>query len=260
MLSHRRHRAAALAFASLAFAGLAGTARSAAVCHYVPALDVRAEPARVAADPRLLDAAAGTYGVADYDLENVMTVSREGDHLVARQVGRPDVALEPIGPSLFAYGADDDRIQAKVDRKGQVTGLTWLRNHMRDLPMPRIGADQAAKLEARFERRLDAASGAPRSEPALRSLVNGLQTGKPDYDAMGIELNIATHKQLTRLRPFLNDLGPVQSVTFLGFMAEGLNGVDGETYDVVHKDGVSRWHIAVDGRGIIAGAVVGCGP
>jgi hypothetical protein len=260
MLSRRRHRFAALALAALTCAATAGAACAASVCGYVPVLDARTEPVRIAADPRLMDAAVGTYRIYDYDLEDVMTVVRQGDHLVARLIGRPDVTLEPIGPALFAYGGIDDRIEARLDDKGQVTGLVWRRHHMRELPMPRIGADKAAKLKARFERRLDPASGEPHSLPALRRLVDGLQSGKPDYDAMSIYLNIATRRQLPSLRPFLRDLGPVQSVRFLGFMAMGIDGVDGETYDVVQKDGISRWHIAVDDRGVIAGANVVCGP
>ena len=39
--------------AALACAGLAGTAKAAPECRYIPALDVQAEPAEVPADPRL---------------------------------------------------------------------------------------------------------------------------------------------------------------------------------------------------------------
>lgn len=260
MLFRHRHEAAVLALASLAFAAFAAPANGAAVCPYVPALDVRAEPVRVSADPRLLDAAVGDYRLNSYDLEDVLTLSREGDRLMLSLVGRAPAPLDPIGPATFAYGEFGDRIQLRTDGKGQVSGLVWRRNHMREIPMPRLAPAQAARLKARFERRLDAATGQPHAQAALLPLIDGLRSGKPDYGRMSIYLNIATRRQLTHLKPFLNDLGPVQSVRFLGFMGVGLNGVDGETYDVVHRDGISRWHIAVDDKGVIAGATVGCGP
>lgn len=259
MIVHRRRRMWAACVAALAAASFASAAHAAAECRYVPALDVKEPRTEVAIDPRLLDAAVGAYRVDDYDLQNVMSVTREGDRLVARLVGRPAVTLIPIGPGAFVYGAPDDQIVLQTNSTGQVNGLVWRRNHLRDLPMPRIGGAEAAKLEARFAKRIDT-EGQPHSQAALLGLVDQLQTGKPDYDRMSIFLQEATHRQLTKLRPFLNDLGPVQSVRFLGFMGEGLNGVPGETYDVMQRDGISRWHIAVDDRGVIAGADVSCGP
>lgn len=246
--------------AILALVCVAAKAQAAAVCGYVPSLDVRGPSAEVGADPRLLDAMVGSYRLNDYDLEDVFTVVRDGDRLEARLTGAPAIPLTPIGPGVFSYGDGYDQIVADIDGKGQVKRLVWRRNHLRDLPMARIGQAQAQKLTARYLARIDPETGAPRSEPALLRFVEGLQSGHPDYGQMGIYLNIATHRQLTHLRPFLNDLGPVQSVRFMGFMVEGLNGVPGETYDVVQKDGVSRWHIAVDDKGVIAGAEVRCGP
>jgi hypothetical protein len=259
MLAHRRRRTWAACVSALSIAGFASAAHAAAECRYIPALDARGPQTEVATDPSLMDAAVGAYRVDDYDLWNVMTISRDGDHLVAHMIGRPAVTLVPIGPNIFVYGTLDDEIVVQATGSGQVSGLVWRRNHLRDLPMPRITPAQATELEVRFSKRIDP-QGQPHSQTALLGLVDQLQTGKPDYDRMSIYLQIATHRQLTTLRPFLNDLGPVQSVRFLGFMGEGLNGVPGETYDVMRRDGVSGWHIAVDDHGVIAGADVGCGP
>ena len=79
-------------------------------------------------DPHLLDAAVGVYSVDDYDLWNVMTISREGDHLVAHMIGRPATVLVPIGPNTFVYGTLDDQIVMQATGSGQVSGLVWRRN------------------------------------------------------------------------------------------------------------------------------------
>ncbi len=246
--------------AVLVCAGLAGAATAAPECGYVPSLDIRTEPAEVAVDPRLLDAAVGFYRIQDYDLVDMMSVTREGDHLLATLIGRPPAILTPVGQDAFAFGPAFDQIVLETNGAAPVKRITWRRNHLRDLPMARIGDAEAAKLATHFAKRVDAGTGAPPSQGALLHLIEGLQSGKPDYGRMSIYLTMATHRQLTHLRPFLNDLGPVRSIQFLGFMGEGLNGVPGETYDVMQRDGVSRWHIAVDGKGVIAGADVSCGP
>jgi hypothetical protein len=246
--------------AALAFAAFASSAGAAAVCGYVPALDVRSQPSPAAADPRVLDAATGFYKMDDYNLLNVLTVTREDDHLLAKFAGQPTAVLLPASGAKFFYQGGDSYITLDTDGSGRVRSLVLHRNHLRELPLARIDAVQAANLQARLALRTDPATGAPRSRDALYHLIDGLKSGRPDYKAMGIELEISTHRQHGSLKSFLNDLGSVESVKFMGFMDSGLWGVDGDTYDVFHQNGVSRWHIAVDSKGIVTAANVGCGP
>jgi hypothetical protein len=254
------HRLALASAAALAFAGCASAAGAAAVCRYVPALDVKPKFTQVAADPQVLDAAVGSYKMDDYNLLNLLTVTREGDHLSARFLGRPAEALLPASRTRFFQEGGDSSITLNIDGSGRVASLVLHRNHLRDVPLPRLDAAKAAQLQAQLSPRVDPQTEAPRSQPALLHLLDGLMSGNPDYSRMGIELNLATHRQEGVIRSFLSDLGPVQSVQLLGFMDVGLWGVDGDTYDVRHKDGVSRWHIAVDDKGLVTSANYRCGP
>jgi hypothetical protein len=252
-----------LAWASaavLAIAGSASGASAAAVCPYVPALDVRPKLTEVAVDPQVLDAAAGVYKMDDYNLLNVLTVSRDGAHLSARFMGQPPATLLPASKTKFFYAGADSSITLNTDAAGHVTSLVLHRNHLKDIPLPRIDGAKAAQLEAQLAPRVDPQTGAPRSRPAFVHLLDGLMSGNPDYSKMGIQLNIAIHRQEGNMRSFLSDLGPVQSIQLLGFMDAGRWGVDGDTYDVWHKDGVSRWHVAVDGKGLVTSAAYRCGP
>ena len=190
----------------------------------------------------------------------MLTVSREGPHLSAQFMGQPPATLLPASKTKFFYAGADSSMTLKTDAAGHVTALVLHRNHLKDIPLPRIDEAKAAQLEAQLALRIDPGTGAPRSRPALAALLDGLRSGKPDYSKMGIELNIATHRQEGTIRSFLGDLGPVESIQLLGFMDVGMWGVDGDTYDVRHKDGVSRWHISVDGKGLVTSAAYRCGP
>lgn len=230
-------------------------------CPYVPWLDRRPVPAEAPADPRLMDAAVGAYRVENGNLVNVMTLARDGQGLVARMPGRPDVQLKPIGKAAFAYGDFGDRIVLDADSQGRVNRLIWRRIHMLETHLPRVGASEAAKLTAKYGRRVDAATAAPPSQAVLLRLVKDLQAGdRPDQGRMSVYMDIKLRKSLPRFRSFLSDLGPVTSVRFLGFMGVGIYGVDGEIYDVVQRDGISRWLIAVDDKGVIEDVFAGCGP
>ncbi len=250
---------AGAAAAALAFAGFASAAGASAVCPYVPALDIKPQHKEVAIDPKVMDAAAGTYRLSDYDLLNVVTVTRQGAGLSAQFAGQPAVTLLPESDSRFFYAEGDSSISLDRDGAGRVTSLVLHRNHLKDLPLARIDEAKAAQLRARLSGRIDPQTGAPRSRPVLLRLLEELRAGHLVSKASP-ELQIGFERDRGRARSFLSDLGPVESVRFLGFMNVGLWGVDGDTYDVFHRDGVSRWHIAVDANGVVTSLDFRCGP
>jgi hypothetical protein len=77
----------------------------------------------------------------------------------------------------------------------------------------------------------------------------------PNYDEMSPALAEATRRQLPNLQPGHEELGAVQSVTFLGV---GRQGED--VYTVRHENGASHWRIALDSKGVISTAWVSPGP
>jgi len=100
----------------------------------------------------------------------------------------------------------------------------------------------------------DGGSAAPKTEAPLRRLVESLVAGKPDYQDMTPKFASVVQKQ-PALQTGLASLGPVQSVTFLG---TGADGVD--SYTVVQQNGAMHWRIALNNAGMISGAVVTNGP
>lgn len=153
----------------------------------------------------------------------------------------------------------DSAISLDRDGAGRVTSLVLHRNHMRDLPLTRIDEAKAVALRARLSGRIDPLTGAPRSRPVLLRLLDELKAGRLESKT-STELQIGFKRDIGPTRSFLNDLGPVEQVRFLGFMDVGLVGVDGDAYDVIHRDGVSRWHIAVDADGVVTSLNFRCGP
>jgi hypothetical protein len=114
-----------------------------------------------------------------------------------------------------------------------------------------IDAATAQQVESKRAEKLKSQSPSPGNEAALRRLVDGLISGKPDYDEMSPELAKATHDQLPSLRSDMAQLGSVQSI---GFVAVGNGGED--IYIVKHEHFERYWRILLDSKGTISGARV----
>ena len=83
-------------------------------------------------------------------------------------------------------------------------------------------------------------------EHDLRSVINTLRNGSPDYDDMEPALRIAVREQNSSIIKFLNSLGPTRSIQF----EETANGVD--VYFVQFRNGRTIWQFARSHRGRIA--------
>jgi Zn-dependent protease with chaperone function len=97
-------------------------------------------------------------------------------------------------------------------------------------------------------------AAAPKTEAPLRRLVDSMVAGKPDYQDLTPKFAEVVRGQ-PALQAGLASLGPVQSVTYLG---TGADGVD--AYTVVQQNGAMHWRIKLNNAGMIAGAVVTNGP
>lgn len=94
----------------------------------------------------------------------------------------------------------------------------------------------------------------PGTEAAVRSLVAGLVSGKPDYDAMSPRLADVTRQQLPQLQRLFEPLGALRSASFAG---PGPGG--GDAYDLLFANGAIRMGVVLGPDGKIAGSMIAPG-
>jgi hypothetical protein len=211
------------------------------------------EPARqkIAVAAAVLDDYAGFYRFND---NAIFTVIREADHLRAQLTGQRDFPIYPYSPTEFFSDVVDARITFTPGEGKTETSLI-LHQHGTDFPMPRIDAATARQISSRTEEKVKSQSASPGTEAALSRLIDGLISGKPNYDEMSPLLAEATRQQLPNLQSSLAELRTVQSLAFLGVGAQGE-----DVYSVRHENGASHWRIALDSDGTISTAWVTPGP
>jgi hypothetical protein len=124
-----------------------------------------------------------------------------------------------------------------------------------NMAAPRIDAAIAQKISAATAAKIQTQTATPGSEAALRRLIEGISTGRPNFAEMSPALADATRQQLPQLAAAMAHLGTVQSVEFRGVGNQGW-----DMYDVRQEHGSSQWRIALGADGIITGALVTAGP
>ena len=198
----------------------------------------------------ILDGYVGFYQPSD---NVVFTVTRDGNQLVSRLTGQRSVPLYAQSDSEFFAKIVNAQITFVRDAQGQAKSLI-LHQNGRNVPMQRIDAATAQGIADAIAEKLKTRSASPGTEAALRRLVNGLVSGKPNYDEMGSELAEATRQQLPNLLADVGQLGPVQAIQFLGVGSQGA-----DVYLVRQEQGELHWRIALDAKGTITMAWVSPG-
>jgi hypothetical protein len=119
--------------------------------------------------------------------------------------------------------------------------------------LEKLGQKPAAKdIDALSQARLFAprSTPLPGTEAALRTMIEGIVKGAPDYSKMGPGLANATRDQLEAMQGRLAVLGAMKSMTFF---APGPQG--GDVYDIVFENGGVRWSIVLDAEGKATGSL-----
>lgn len=216
-------------------------------------IDQSGKPARqeVAVDTTILDSYVGFYRLND---NAVFTVTRDENHLVTRLTGQGAVPIYAQSNTEFFARIVDAEISFIPGTKGQAISLI-LHQGGGNIPMERIDGATAQEIASKTAERMKSQSASPGTEAALRRLIDGIISGKPDYNEMSSALAEATRHQLSNLQTGLAELGAVHSVGFLGVGAQGE-----DVYTVRHDNGTSRWRIALDSKGKISTAWVTPGP
>src|SRR6185295_15081344 len=130
------------------------------------------------------DALQRFVGVYDLDEGSTYVVRREGDHLVGSVLGNTPVALAPSSDRQFFARDVNVLVDFELNADGAVTSVHhkfggWERNgHRADESRTR---SVLAFVEQTAQRIKDQ-KPAPGSDAAIRKVVPGLASGKPDYD------------------------------------------------------------------------------
>ncbi|HME37981.1 MAG TPA: M56 family metallopeptidase [Steroidobacteraceae bacterium] len=205
----------------------------------------------VQVDASVLDGYVGSYKAGE---RAVVTVTRNGQQLMAQLTGQPSAPIYPESATEFFYKIVDAQISFVQDTQGQATSLV-LHQNGHNIAMPRVDAAAAQQIADSVATKIQGQTATPGSEAALKRLIAAIGAGKPNYDEMTPELAEATRQQLPNLRMAVSGFGAVQSVEFRGVGNQGW-----DLYDVKQEHGSMQWRIALDSNGKIAGALVTAGP
>ena len=208
-------------------------------------------PVAIVLDSAVLDRYSGDYQLAP---SAVLAVTREGNHLFAQLTGQPKAEIFPQSEREFFYKIVKAQISFESDAQGRTTGLVLHQNGA-NIMAPRIDTAVAQQIAAATTAKIQSQTATPGSEAALRRLIAGISTGKPNFTEMSPALADATRQQLPQLEAAMAHLGAVQSVEFRGVGNQGW-----DMYDVKQEHGSSQWRIALGADGIITGALVTAGP
>ena len=213
--------------------------------------DGKSEMHEISLAPAALEGDVGFYKLGE---NAVLTVTRNGAQLSAQLTGQPAAPIYARSRTEFFYKVVNAQLTFIPDAAGRATSVT-LHQNGQTLSLPRIDAAAAQQISDRLTARVKAQTQSPGTEAALRRLIDGVMTGKPDYDAMTPALAAVVRKQMPAMQPGMASLGPVRSIKFLGVSSQGL-----DSYNVMHERGALHWMIGLDAQGKIAGALVTPGP
>lgn len=181
----------------------------------------------------VLNRVAGLYELDDGE---VITVSRNQDHLEALGVG-PALELYPQSDAEFFSTAEDAQLAFESNRRGRILALVMNRRGPQ-LRAPRIDEARAKRLADARAEKISSQTADPGSEAALRRSIEQIVAGKPDYERMGQALAYDIHRQLPQMQQTFEAWGPLQSLAFKGVGPRG-----GDIYDVTFANRVVEFRI-----------------
>jgi CubicO group peptidase (beta-lactamase class C family) len=201
------------------------------------------ERTEITLDPKVLARYVGAY-----QLGPGMLVTLEGNQLISRLGNQQPVPIFPESETMFFAKVVDAQIEfPKVEGEG-MAGHMILHQNGRDQTANRLddaGAKRLADAAAGVAKRFKDQTPAPGSETTLRTMIEELRLGKPNYDHMSAGLANATRQQLPGLQSMIVDLGGLQSVTF-----KGVGPAGPDIYTVKFEKGTLEYRIwlAPDGK------------
>ena len=195
--------------------------------------------------PELLDRYVGAY---DLDDGSAYVVRKNGDGLIGQAIGYSPHALFPSSDVEFFAKDVDAVVTFALDAKGAAQSIRHQLGGWQVRTGPRVDEARARQLVATVERiaqRFKDQTPRPESESAIRQLLGGLASGKPEYDRMMPKFAELARQELPRWQQFLGSLGALRSVGFYRVSEEG-----GDDYDADFENGKLRLRVQLsdDGR------------
>jgi hypothetical protein len=214
-------------------------------------------PVSFAGRPVYVLTSSGTFSGGEefaYDLKSLKRAILVGE---VTGGGANPTGSVPLGNGLIAsipFGRAENPVTKSnwegrgVDPDVKVSAADALKVALERLGQQPVAAIADASREQVFAPRSMALPG---TEAAVRSLVAGLASGTPDYDAMSPQLAELTRQQLGQLQGLFRPLGDLRSVTFA---EPGPGG--GDAYDVVFTNGSIRVGVMLGPDGKIHGSMI----
>lgn len=137
------------------------------------------------------------------------------------------------------------------DANGSVAAVTLYQNGQEQFVkrLDDVEGWSALATSIEVEKRIKEQTAAPGSEVALRHLIAGLGSGKPNYDEMVPAFAQITRQELPALQESIVRVGPLQSVSF-----KGVGPAGGDIYEVTFERTAREFRILLDPDGRIHAA------
>jgi bla regulator protein blaR1 len=194
-----------------------------------------------------LDSYIGHYEFASV---TVLEIQRQRDVLCAVFPGAPADLLSGGATDSFRYKDADVTIHFQRDAKGRITGLNFEQNGTVTYA-PRVDSVRVQAIHGEIAERYRKQAAVSGSEQALRRLIEGIQSGSPNYSEMSPQLAGGTRTMLKSFESTEQSVGPIRSIEF-----KGVSNTGWDQYLVTHSHGAANWQIALDDKGVIVGALM----
>lgn len=171
----------------------------------------------VAFDPARFDRYVGDYELAPY---GIMTVSRRGDRFFTQLTGQNAAELYPESDRGFFYKVVPGQISFVTGPTGRTDALIVHQNGFNQR-LPRLEPEAAARLRATLARRIADNRPSPGTQAWVRSFLDSIAAGRPDYSGMTPQLAETAREQWQAIWAKYHPYGRLEAVRFLRVSPQG---------------------------------------
>ncbi len=205
------------------------------------------ERALAKVDPKILDGYTSSYSF-QLAPNVVVTITRDGNQLYAQLTGQEKLGIFPSSDRDFFFRDIDVQLTFEAGEDGKATRVV-IHQGGRDNIAVRMNESEAkrvAEMQAAVAKKFKDQTQDPRTEAALRRLLEEVRRGGPNYDQMVPELAALTRQRLAETQTAVKQKGAVQSVKF-----QGVGPAGADIYEVKFENGVMECRIMLETDGKI---------